>query len=142
MDRFPGTRSIFVARGALLAWLLVVPGAAAVAAPALPLVPAPRELRYRPGEARLSPSWIIRPATGDDEQRQTAELVADEARAVFHWEWRVDPAADHAAIRFVVEPPEPRRTALEVAQGYRLAIGRDGIEIRATTATGLFYGAQ
>lgn len=113
----------------------------------LSLIPMPREIRVDVQTCGLSPRWSIKTEAPGTQDQYTAELIADEARACFGWNWNASPAnsaperADGVILLRAVAP-NPADPPLFREQGYTLRVAPGQMVIEASTSTGRFYGAQ
>ena len=102
------------------------------AAAALPVIPAPAQVRRDPGVFRLTARTIV---DADEASRPSAAIVSA-------WLTRLksDDREGRARGRIVLRVD--RWAASHDEEGYALTIARDRVELRATTAAGIFYGIQ
>jgi hypothetical protein len=122
--------------------LSAVAGQALAGSRSVALVPMPLEVELRPGRASLGPGWTIS-STNVAEDRQTAQLLVQEAAGCYGWAWRVAPVGTHSrTIELRAIAPPARGPALFVEQGYRLEVTREHVVIEAVTPQGRFYGVQ
>jgi len=78
----------------------------------------------------------------DDADRFAAELLAEDARLLFGWKWRIVRNATTSNSIVLASSRSSHEGPLFETQGYRLSIVHNRIEIRAPSATGRFYGVQ
>jgi len=114
------------------------------------LIPLPESISLRTGEFRLSPgSSILVSDPGDTELVRLAEYLAEPIRVAAGFPLPVGVPGDgaDAAIRLTLDMnvPSPDRlpnTPLARSESYEISAGPTGIEIRAGSHAGLFYGIQ
>jgi hexosaminidase len=119
--------------------------------PALPgLIPLPESVSSRTGEFRLSSeSSILVSDPGDTELVRLAEYLAEPIRVAAGFPLPIGGQGDESAavIRLTLDTkvPSPDRlpdTPLARSESYEISAGPTGIEIRAGSHAGLFYGIQ
>ncbi len=110
-----------------------VPPAPAV--PPLSLIPQVVSLRRAPGSFALRSGDALGVPDGDRAAAGAAQWLAQRARASRRLELPLATDGHGAAVRFV------RDGSIAADEGYRLRIAPDGVQIRARTDAGLFYGA-
>lgn len=109
----------------------------------LKLIPKPREYKMSGGETSLSKDWKIYLPANTDEERHTANCLAEEAMNCFGWEMSIassEPEADAIIIKMI--PPDNNEPELFNQQGYILTIEERKIIIEGAAPAGRFYGAQ
>jgi len=105
------------------------------------LLPMPRRLRRRPGTLRLKNGQFIRLLCSRPAELTGAAVVIQAAlqkNCALNWNIVAGPGGPNNDIGATVT----LNPAFAQPEGYRLAIGPDGIAIMARTAAGAFYGAQ
>jgi len=129
---------------------------AALAMEELKLIPMPREVTFQNSMMTLSNDWVICVMDKNADDVYSAELLIEEAKACFNWEWRiVDKLPDKNYIllkSFTLKNNEyvcydgstlsKNEPELFIEQGYLLTIEPEKIIIESATETGRFYGVQ
>jgi len=119
--------------------------------PAIPgLIPLPESISLRTGEYRLAAeSSILVSDSGDGELVRLAEYLAEPIRVAGGFPLPVGGPADGSdgAIRLTLDSTSPATaglpdTPLARPEAYEISSGPAGIEIRAASHAGLFYGIQ
>ncbi|WP_431635261.1 beta-N-acetylhexosaminidase [Dyella sp. KULCS107] len=104
------------------------------AAPPIALIPQVASLHRGVGSFELRDGAAISVPANDGAAREAAQWLADRVRSSRQLMLKQTAAAP-AAVRFVRDP------AIAADEGYRLTVTPDGVDIRARTDAGLFYGA-
>jgi len=118
----------------LCAVLLLVPSAARAQ---LRIVPQPRQITLESGRFPLQGSLTIAVASGSAEDQFAARLLAEEIESRGATTVRVTTEA-HGSI-VLTRDGAPLEAGDE---GYRIDVRPGGVQVRARTAAGLFYGVQ
>ncbi len=128
-----------IATGKLfLTIVIVLAGTLAQAAPVTPIIPAPANAESRPGTFQLSASSRI---ITERELKATAELLASRLRAATGCPLRIKSSGTAASTNDITLTTGGADPSLG-AEGYSLSVTPGGVTVRATTATGIFYGSQ
>lgn len=100
----------------------------------LALVPVPQQVEVQVGTYHLMPGALI---VADEAALPAASLMAREMEPAFGTRFQIATKGRNPAIRVSLKG----HTSLG-AEGYTLAIGKSGVEIRANSPAGAFYGLQ
>ena len=136
----PLVRLVLVATAAALAacapTAIRPPSSAAgpTAAPTIALIPQVASLQRADGSFELRDGATVIVPANDGAAREAAQWLADRVRSSRQLMLK-QTAATPAAVRFVRDP------AIAADEGYRLTVAPEGVQIRARTDAGLFYGA-
>ncbi|RAN77295.1 beta-hexosaminidase [Bacillus sp. SRB_336] len=118
--------------------LLGVAHAAGAATPAL--IPQPVHVEHQPGTCRVTAHTVVSVRAGDAESLRTARYLVDLVRRTrgLILTVKVQTQAPVDAIRLVRDARAP----VEQPEGYLLSVSERGIEVRARSEAGVFYGAM
>jgi hexosaminidase len=97
------------------------------------LVPLPLEMTRDPGEFRLTPETRI---VTDASTRRLGRTLAAYVEQATGWHLRASAGGGPNRITLKILPDWKQ------PEGYRMQVGRDGVEIAGTDAAGVFYGIQ
>ncbi len=118
--------------------LIASVGAVVRAANPTPILPAPLKAEAREGQFQLTAASRIR---ADGAFKNEAQLLASRLRAATGFALKLKADKSQIAGADIVLTTNGADAALG-AEGYGLSVTTNGIVIRATTAAGIFYGAQ
>ncbi len=121
--------------GALLVAAWMSPAARAQDAARYPVVPWPAHLT--PAEGAFVLDSTVSVSATDGEARRIAEAWAARVRLASRLPLPVVAAEVDGPISFRLDPDAPLPD-----EGYELSVSEGGVSVRASTAAGLFYGAQ
>ncbi len=131
------------ARGLMLPALLgaALPGVAHAAGTATPaLIPQPARVEPQPGTFRVTAHTVVSVPPGDAETLRTARYLVDLVRRTrgLTLTVKLQTHAPLDAIRLVHDARAP----VEQPEGYLLSVDQGGVEVRARSGAGVFYGAM
>ena len=118
--------------------LIASVGAVVRAANPTPILPAPLKAEAREGQFQLTAASRIR---ADGAFKNEAQLLASRLRAATGFALKLKADKSQIAGADIVLTTNGADAALG-AEGYELSVTTNGTVIRATTAAGIFYGAQ
>ena len=103
------------------------------------VIPTPQRVSLDPGDIHLDAGWMVTGDTGIAARTLTAGLAEFHG---FHLKTVAAAAGPHTILLAIRDGAAPGAPAETRAQGYRLTIRPDRIEITGNGPAGLFYGVQ
>jgi len=106
----------------------------------LSLFPLPREIEAGAGTVRLAGEWICLPAACSDALRDRILEISRQVGQILRCRCRVSAALPSSGVVLLAAKLEAESEL--PADGFTLSTGPTGIQVRAATESGVFYGVQ